>query len=270
MSVTPGGGVGYVNFSKYKRPTKPPMTPMMNRRQALATTLLAGAALNLVSNQRSAAAETAPTAPAPAGPFTVPPLGYGYEALEPYIDAETMQLHHDKHHTAYVTKLNECLAGDGKEYAKMSIEELLTGLSTMPEAVQKAVRNHGGGHYNHSLFWQMLKTDGGKPSEALIADLGKAFGSMDDFWKKFGDAGAKQFGSGWAWLVVGKDKKLAVVSTPNQNSPLSDGQTVLLGLDVWEHAYYLKYRNKRADYIAMFPKIVNWEFVNARHAKAVA
>ena len=242
---------------------------MMNRRQAVATTLLSGAAFSLITKSSSRAEETKASAPVANGPFTVPPLGYAYDALEPYIDAETMQLHHDKHHTAYVTKLNEALADDGKDYAKMSIEELLTGLSAMPEAVQKAVRNQGGGHYNHTLFWQMLKKDGGAPSEALAAAINKSFGSIEEFWKKFGEAATKQFGSGWAWLVVDADKKLAVVSTPNQNSPITDKQTPLLGLDVWEHAYYLKYRNKRPDYIAAFPKIVNWEFVNSRYAKAV-
>ncbi len=241
---------------------------MMNRRQALATTLLSGAALSLITQNRAPAAGPTPGAPVPSGPFTVPPLAYAYDALEPFIDAETMQLHHDKHHTAYVTKLNEALAGDGKIYAGKSIEELLTSLSSMPEALQKTIRNQGGGHYNHTLFWQMLKKDGGAPSEALSTAIHQSFGSIEDFWKKFAEAATKQFGSGWAWLVVGADKKLAVVSTPNQNSPISDQQTELLGLDVWEHAYYLKYRNKRADYIAAFPKIVNWDFVNSRFAKA--
>ncbi|MEO7932208.1 MAG: superoxide dismutase [Chthoniobacterales bacterium] len=242
---------------------------MMNRRQALATTLLSGAALSLIAQNRAPAAE--PTPIAPTGPFSVPPLGYAYDALEPFIDAETMQLHHDKHHTAYVTKLNEALASaDAKSLAGKSIEELLTSLPSMPEALQKAIRNQGGGHYNHTLFWQMLKKTGGAPSEALTTAIQASFGSMEEFWKKFAEAATKQFGSGWAWLVVGSDKKLAVVSTPNQNSPISEGQTELLGLDVWEHAYYLKYRNKRPDYIAAFPKIVNWDFVNSRFAKATA
>ena len=245
------------------------MKTLMTRRQALATTLLSGAALSLLQPRGASAADPAP-ASEPTGPFTLPPLGYGYDALEPYIDTETMQLHHDKHHAAYIKKLNEALAGEAKDYAKMSIEELLTKVATMPEAIQKTVRNQGGGHYNHTLFWQMLKKNGGDPSEQLAVALTTTFGSIEAFWTKFSEAATKQFGSGWAWLVVDENKKLAVVSTPNQNSPISDKQTAILGLDVWEHAYYLKYRNKRPDYIAAFPKIVNWDFVNTRYAKATA
>jgi Fe-Mn family superoxide dismutase len=244
---------------------------MMTRRQALATTLFSGAALSLIGRQQASAQETKTAAAAPtSGPFSVPALGYAFDALEPFIDAETMQIHHDKHHAAYVTKLNEALATDeGQKVAGKTIEELLAGLSSLPESLQKAVRNQGGGHYNHSLFWQMLKKDGGKPSAELSKAIEKSFGSMDDAWKKFSDAATKQFGSGWAWLVLDEDKKLAIVSTANQDSPISDQQTPLLGLDVWEHAYYLKYRNKRADYIEAFKSVINWEFVNDRYAKAV-
>lgn len=238
---------------------------MITRRQAIQTTLLSGAAFSLLQTTGLRAAEPAPATSS--GPFTLPPLGYSYDALEPYIDAETMQLHHDKHHATYVAKLNEALATAGDEIKGKSIEDLLIILKDLPEALQKPVRNHGGGHYNHSLFWQMLKKDGGKPSPGLSAALVAVFGSEEEFWKKFSDAAAKQFGSGWAWLVVDAGKKLKVVSSANQDTPLSEGHEVLLGLDVWEHAYYLKYRNKRADYIAAFPKIVNWDFVNARFAK---
>jgi Fe-Mn family superoxide dismutase len=140
----------------------------------------------------------------------------------------------------------------------------------LPETLQRAVRNQGGGHYNHSLFWQMLKKNGGRPSAALTAEIDKTFGSIDQFWTKFSETAAKHFGSGWVWLVVNETKKLEIVTTKNQNSPISEKQTEILGIDLWEHAYYLKYRNVRADYVAAFPKIVNWEFVSGRYAKAVA
>ncbi len=195
--------------------------------------------------------------------FTLPPLAYDDAALEPYIDALTMQIHHDKHHQAYVTKLNEAMATLKK--GSMTIEEICKGVSTFP----MAVRNNGGGHYNHSLFWKLMKPQGGGLPTGKVADaLNGAFGSFDEFKKQFNDAALKRFGSGWAWLVKTADGKLVIGSTPNQDNPLMDVSDFkgepLLALDVWEHAYYLKYQNKRADYINAFWNVVNWDEVAKR------
>ncbi len=200
------------------------------------------------------------------GVFKLPSLGYDYNALEPYIDAETMKLHHDKHHAAYVAKLNQVIAlAPGWE--KKPIEEILANLDSLPEAVRKDIRNQGGGHANHSLFWQTLKkNEDGKPVGELAKAITKAFGSYDDFWNLYSEAGTKVFGSGWAWLVW-KDKKLVIEASTNQDSPLSAGGQPLLGMDVWEHAYYLKYQNRRADYIKAFQNVINWEFINDRFNK---
>ena len=213
-------------------------------------------------------AQTPPPAPAgPTGPYTLPPLPYPYEALEPVIDAETMHLHHDKHHQAYITNANKLLA-DQSELAKLSPEELLLHLDKAPEAIRTGLRNNVGGHVNHSLFWLMLSPKGGgEPSGELGAAITKTFGSFAEFQKQFNEAALKRFGSGWAWLVV-KEGKLAIVSTPNQDPPLLDGQKALLGLDVWEHAYYLKYQNRRPDYVTAWWNIVNWPFVEERFAKS--
>jgi Fe-Mn family superoxide dismutase len=189
-------------------------------------------------------------------PYTVPDLPYPYEALEPHIDAQTMQIHHDKHHQAYVDKVNAALAGT--EWDGKPIEDVLKSLDSLPADKQKAVRNNGGGHYNHSLFWEWLSSDGGgEPDGALAEAINAAFGSFADFQAKFKDAGVNQFGSGWAWLVH-DGSGLAVTSTPNQDNPISAGQTPLLGADVWEHAYYLKYQNRRPDYLDAFWNVVNW------------
>jgi superoxide dismutase, Fe-Mn family len=189
-------------------------------------------------------------------PYTVPDLPYPYDALEPHIDAQTMQIHHDKHHQAYVDKVNAAL--DGTEWDGKPIEEVLKNLDSLPADKQKAVRNNGGGHYNHSLFWEWLSSDGGGgPDGALAEAINAAFGSFADFQAKFKDAGVNQFGSGWAWLVH-DGSGLAVTSTPNQDNPVSAGQTPLLGADVWEHAYYLKYQNRRPDYLDAFWNVVNW------------
>jgi Fe-Mn family superoxide dismutase len=198
--------------------------------------------------------------------YTVPDLPYAYDALEPHIDEATMKVHHDKHHQAYVDKVNAAL--DGTEFADKPIEEVVKSLSSLPEAKQKPVRNNGGGHLNHSLFWQWLSPDGGgEPDGALGAAIDSAFGSFDDFKAKFKDAGVNQFGSGWSWLVLdGSD--LAVVSTANQDNPITDGKTPLLGVDVWEHAYYLKYQNKRPDYIDAFWNVVNWSKVAEEYSAA--
>ena len=191
--------------------------------------------------------------------FEVPPLPYDYSALEPTIDEETMHLHHDKHHQAYVTQTNNAL--EGTEFADKPIEEVLKDLSSVPEDKRTAVRNNGGGHYNHSLFWEWMSPDGGgEPDGDLRSAIDSAFGSFDEFKNKLKAAGVGQFGSGWAWLVH-DGSGLAVVSTPNQDNPISDGKTPLLGVDVWEHAYYLKYNNRRPDYLDAWWNVVNWSKV---------
>lgn len=199
--------------------------------------------------------------------FELPKLPYEYNALEPHIDAKTMEIHHSKHHQAYVTNLNNAIAGTDAE--KLSIEEICANISKYAPAV----RNNGGGHFNHSLFWTVMgKGMGGAPTGAVADAINAAFGNFDTFKTQFAAAGATRFGSGWAWLIVGADKKLAVSSTPNQDNPLMDVAEVkgtpILGLDVWEHAYYLNYQNRRPDYIAAFWNVVNWDEVARRLQKA--
>jgi Fe-Mn family superoxide dismutase len=197
--------------------------------------------------------------------YSVPDLPYPYDALEPHIDEATMRVHHDKHHQAYVDKANGAL--EGTEWADKEVEEVLQNLSSLPGDKQGPVRNNAGGHYNHSLFWKMLSPDGGgEPSGELADAIDSAFGSFDSFKEEFKNAGIGQFGSGWAWLVKNADGSVAVTKTPNQDSPISDGQTPLLGADVWEHAYYLKYQNKRPEYLDAFWNVVNWDYVAERFA----
>jgi Fe-Mn family superoxide dismutase len=198
--------------------------------------------------------------------YSVPDLPYDYDALEPHIDEATMRVHHDKHHQAYVDKANAAL--DGTEWADKPIEDVLKSLGSLPSDKQTAVRNNGGGHYNHSLFWEWLSpSGGGQPGGALAQAIESTFGSFDDFKSKFKDGGVNQFGSGWSWLVH-DGSGLALVSTANQDSPISDGKTPLLGVDVWEHAYYLKYQNRRPDYIDAFWNVVNWDKVAELFGKA--
>ena len=198
--------------------------------------------------------------------YSVPDLPYAYDALEPHIDEATMKVHHDKHHQAYVDKANAAL--EGTEWEDKDVEEVLRDLSSLPDDKQGPVRNNGGGHYNHTLFWQMMSPDGGgEPDGDVASGIEDAFGGFDAFKDEFKDAGVARFGSGWAWLVH-DGSGLAVVSTANQDSPVSDGQTPLLGCDVWEHAYYLKYQNKRPDYIDAWWNVVNWDYVNERLAGA--
>jgi Fe-Mn family superoxide dismutase len=198
--------------------------------------------------------------------YTLPDLPYSFDALEPHIDAQTMEIHHDKHHAAYVNNVNAAL--EGTDLADLAIEELLTSLERVPEDKRNAVRNNGGGHYNHSLFWTSLSgSGGGEPTGALGEAIGSTFGSFADFQAKLKAAGVGQFGSGWAWLVH-DGSSLAVLGTPNQDNPISSGKTPLLGVDVWEHAYYLRYQNRRPDYIDAWWNVVNWDEVAKRYEAA--
>ncbi|EAF6220622.1 superoxide dismutase [Listeria monocytogenes] len=195
--------------------------------------------------------------------YELPKLPYTYDALEPNFDKETMEIHYTKHHNTYVTKLNEAVAGH-PELASKSVEELVANLDSVPEDIRGAVRNHGGGHANHTLFWSILSPNGGgAPTGNLKAAIESEFGTFDEFKEKFNAAAAARFGSGWAWLVV-NDGKLEIVSTANQDSPLSYGKTPVLGLDVWEHAYYLKFQNRRPEYIDTFWNVINWDEANKR------
>ncbi|HET6314234.1 MAG TPA: superoxide dismutase [Chloroflexia bacterium] len=198
----------------------------------------------------------------------LPPLPYDYNALEPYIDEETMHLHHDKHHQAYINNLNTALA-NYPDLQDKSAEELIRDLDSVPEAIRPAVRNNGGGHVNHTMFWEIMGPNGGgEPSGALADAINQSFGSFDAFKQQFNDAGTKRFGSGWAWLVRGSDGGLSVISTANQDNPLSDGQYPVLGNDVWEHAYYLKYQNRRPEDLAAWWNVVNWDVVSQRYEQA--
>ncbi|MDB6111679.1 MAG: Superoxide dismutase [Pedosphaera sp.] len=261
---------------------------MMTRREAIKTATLATAACATILP--AIAADTA-AAPAATGPFTLPPLPYAFDALEPHIDARTMEIHHDKHHAAYVANLNKAVAGH-PELADKSLEDLLTHLNALPESIRTAVQNQGGGHYNHSLFWQMMKKGGGgEPKGELASAIDKKFKSFSGFKDEFTKAATTRFGSGWAWLVLEPNKELAVVSSANQDSPIMPspdknpaGQEALskrfgmnlprtsplLGIDVWEHAYYLKYQNRRPEYITAFWNVIDWDFVSDRYQKAMA
>ncbi|MDP2790444.1 MAG: superoxide dismutase [Rectinemataceae bacterium] len=200
--------------------------------------------------------------------FTVPELRYSFDALEPYIDAETMRIHHDKHHAAYVANLNKAI--EGTEYAAWSLETLVRDWDKLPVAIKTAVRNNGGGHWNHSFFWESIAPNaGGKPAGALAAAIEKELGGFDAFKTEFGKAAMGRFGSGWAWLSFdGKSRKLVIGSTPNQDSPITEGLVPLLGVDVWEHAYYLKYQNRRADYLEAFFSVIDWKKVGERFERA--
>jgi len=200
--------------------------------------------------------------------FELPPLPYDYSALEPYIDEQTMHLHHDKHHQAYVTNLNNALQGQS-QFESLPIEELIRRINEVPESIRTAVRNNGGGHLNHSMFWQIMKPNGGgEPTGPLASAITSTFGSYDNFKTQFNDAGVKRFGSGWAWLVMDRAGALSVISTANQDSPLMDGMLPIMGNDVWEHAYYLKYQNRRPDYLAAWWNVVNWDEIARRYQQA--
>ena len=238
------------------------MTPM-SRRDLLRTAGAGAALLTLptVSFPQDAAKKD--------GGFTLPPLPYAFDALEPHIDAKTMEIHHDRHHKAYVDNLNKALAGT--DLAGKTIDEILLKLDGVPEKIRPAVKNNGGGHYNHTLFWQMMSPKGGKPSGPLNDAIVAAFKDLDGMFKQLKEAALARFGSGWAWVVVQKGK-LAIVSTANQDNTLMNaadspgGGAPILGIDVWEHAYYLKYQNKRADYVDAFFKVINWDWVSEHYA----
>lgn len=232
---------------------------MLTRREALKRTTLAvlGTAVTVRSRAQT-------PGPASTTPFMLPPLPYAVDALEPHIDARTMEIHHDRHHAGYVDNLNKAIAAEPSLRGR-SLEELLRNLQSVPESVRTTVRNNGGGHFNHSLFWQMMSPKGGTPRGELARALESAFGSVDGFRQRFTAAALGVFGSGWAWLVW-QEGRLQIVSTPNQDTPLSQGAHPLLGVDVWEHAYYLKYQNRRADYLQAWWNVVNWDFVTERYA----
>ncbi|MDT3994558.1 superoxide dismutase [Mammaliicoccus fleurettii] len=197
--------------------------------------------------------------------FELPKLPYAYDALEPHIDKETMEIHHTKHHNTYVTKLNDAVKGTDLE--SKSIEDIVKNLNSVPDDIRTAVQNNGGGHYNHSLFWELLTPNASDPSGEVVDAISSTFGSLDKFKEEFAAAAAGRFGSGWAWLVV-DNGELAIVSTPNQDNPISEGKLPVLGLDVWEHAYYLNYQNRRPDYINAFWNVVNWDKVNELYQAA--
>ncbi|WP_315791635.1 superoxide dismutase [Fischerella sp. JS2] len=211
---------------------------------------------------------TPPTTPGNSGAIQLPPLPYNYNALEPHIDEATMRFHHDKHHATYVKNLNAAL----DKYPNLknkNVEDLLRNLNSVPEDIRTTVRNNGGGHINHSMFWLIMKPNGGGEPIGAIADaIQDNFGSFANLKKQFNDAGGKRFGSGWVWLVRNQDGKLEVVTTPNQDTPLSEGKYPIMGNDVWEHAYYLKYQNRRADYLDAWWNVLNWDEINKRFAAA--
>jgi Fe-Mn family superoxide dismutase len=233
----------------------------VTRREALTT--LGVSALALTTSGRELAAASGDQAPAASGPYSLAPLPYAFDALEPHIDAQTMQIHHDRHHQAYVNNLNAALASAG-EAGKAPVDDLLKNLTTLPEAARTAVRNNGGGHVNHLQFWTLLAPGaGGPPSGAVAEAIQSAFGSFDAFKDQFAKAAMGRFGSGWAWLSDDRGK-LIIHSTANQDTPSMEGKRAIFGLDVWEHAYYLKYQNRRADYVGAFWNVINWAEINKR------
>jgi Fe-Mn family superoxide dismutase len=235
----------------------------LTRRQALKSAGLLSAGFFLNTSITRSLAQAA----AASGPHTLPALPYAFNALEPHFDAKTMEIHHDKHHAAYVTNLNKALA-DYPDLQKLSAEELLKDLNKVPEKIRTAVRNHAGGHYNHSLFWQTLRPEGGTGPEGALAEaLGSFFGDKEEGQKLFAEKCLSLFGSGWVWLSLDSSKKLVLEGLPNQDSPLSKGNIPLVGIDLWEHAYYLKFQNRRIDYVKAFFPLINWEFVGQRYEK---
>jgi len=248
------------------------MSTQFSRRSMLRASALIGVGLagmrgGTLLAQEAATPTVAP--PAPTGPFTLPDLPFAFDALAPSIDAMTMEIHHGKHHQAYVDNLNRAVA-DYPDLQALTIEELISDLTAVPEEIRTAVQNNGGGHYNHSMFWEIMTPDATDLSGDLADAITNGFGSVDEMRAAVVDAGLKRFGSGWSWLVA-SGGTLSVVSTPNQDNPLMDGSgTPILGIDVWEHAYYLQYQNRRADYLAAWWEVVNWSAVSERYAAALA
>jgi Fe-Mn family superoxide dismutase len=245
-------------------------TQNLSRRTLLRAALFVPVSVSLAGRLNAAPLRHFARQDTPKGPYTLPPLPYKFSDLEPNIDAETMELHHDKHHAAYVKNLNDAIA-KAPELATKSPVELIKSLDTVPEAIRTAVRNNGGGHVNHSMFWEIMKPGGGGDPTGAIGDAIKGtFGSFDTFKTTFNDAGTKRFGSGWVWLVKSRDGKLGVMTTPNQDNPMlaEYGAYPIFGNDLWEHAYYLKYRNRRADYLKAWWNTVNWDEINKRFAMA--
>ncbi|HRI13324.1 MAG TPA: superoxide dismutase [Verrucomicrobiota bacterium] len=240
----------------------------LTRRAALQRSLILGATVFINTRVTRALAQAA--APAPTGPFKLAPLPYAFDALEPHIDARTMEIHHDKHQAAYVNNLNKAVA-DYPELQKMTPEQLVSNLDKVPEKVRTAVRNNAGGDYNHNLFWQCLKKDAPPLEDGPFKEaMGRLFADEEQGKKMFVDRAMGVFGSGWVWISVGKDKELVLETTPNQDTPLALGHKPLYGLDLWEHAYYLKYQNRRIDYIQAAMQVVNWPFLEDRYAKLTA
>ncbi|MBF2066554.1 MAG: superoxide dismutase [Calothrix sp. C42_A2020_038] len=224
---------------------------------------------NMEENTSTAAPSPTQKSEAKKGVITLPPLPYAYDALEPHIDAETMRFHHDKHHAAYVNNLNKAL-DKHPQLKNRTVDQLLRNLDSIPADIRNTVRNNGGGHINHTMFWEIMKPQGGgEPTGALASAINQYFGSFANFRAKFNEEGGKRFGSGWVWLVRNKDGKLEVVSTANQDTPISAGKFPIMGNDVWEHAYYLKYQNKRADYLEAWWNVLNWEEISKRFTQAV-
>ncbi len=234
--------------------------PNLNRRSLLA----GGAAFSVVVMATRSWGQTTAS-----GPFKLPPLEYPTNALEPSIDAKTMEIHHDRHHAAYVNNLNEAVKDHG-ELAKQPLEQILANLNNVPESIRTRVRNNGGGHANHTMFWQIMGKDGGKPEGELLSAIDRDLGGVDKMQQAFNTAGAGVFGSGWVFITADKGGKLAMVSKPNQDTPLMESQRVLFGNDVWEHAYYLTYQNRRPDYLKAWWNVVNWNAVGQRYAEAKA
>ncbi|AFY42753.1 superoxide dismutase [Nostoc sp. PCC 7107] len=239
----------------------------LNRRHFL---FLLGAGAGTFALDSFALADKSPISQAPSttGVIELPPLPYAYEALEPHIDAKTMQFHHDKHHAAYVKNLNTAL-DKHPELKNKSVEELLRKLGKVPADIRTTVRNNGGGHVNHSMFWKIMKPEGGgEPTGEIATAINQTFGNFAAFKKQFNEAGAARFGSGWVWLVRNKNGKLEITTTANQDNPISEGKYPILGNDVWEHAYYLNYQNRRADYLTAWWNVVNWDEINSRFTEA--
>ena len=244
---------------------------LLSRRDVLKV-IGAGAGAALLGVRASAESQSPAAIPGAATPqpFTLPPLGYAAGALEPHIDARTMEIHHDRHHQAYVTTANKALAAH-PELAGLTAEQIVAGLASIPTAVRETLRNNVGGHLNHSFFWRIIgPAGGGEPTGPLAASIGRDFGSTDAFRRKFSEAAMKRFGSGWAWLSADGKGRLRVHSTPNQDSPLAEGLAPVLGIDVWEHAYYLKHQYRRADYIEDFWKVADWSRAGALYAAALS